>query len=96
MKYSITYPTSLETVDAENDNVDVCLHMDDGTEYAFVISTPENLKTIMKKEGIPYYPPGYPFLIVEKITKENIELLIEKLVDEGELFLRVYGTNFEI
>ena len=96
MEYTITYPTSLETVNVENDNIDVCLHMADGTEYVFVVLTPDNLKSLMKKEGISYFRPSYPFLVVEKITRENIALLINELVEAGELFLRMYGTNFEI
>ena len=95
MKYSISFPTSLETINSENDNVDVCLYMADGTEYTFVIFTPENLKSLMKKDGVPFFRPCYPFLVVEEITRENIELLIKELVEMGELFLRIYGSDLE-
>ena len=95
MNYFISFPTSLEEVNAENDNIDVCLNMEDGTSYTFVVFTIENLKDMMKNDGVPYCKPCYPFLIVEKITKEVIEQLVEELVESGDLFLRIYGTDLQ-
>lgn len=93
MKYSISYPTSLDEVNAENDNIDVCLNMEDGTSYTFVVFTIENLKDLMRKDGVPYCKPCYPFLVVEKITKEIIEHLVDELVEAGSIFLNMYGCN---
>lgn len=96
MKYFISYPTSLDGVNIKNDNIDVCLNMEDGTSYTFVVFTIENLKDLMKKDGVPYCKPCYPFLIVEEITRKNIEQLVEELIEAGDLFLKIYGTNFLI
>ena len=96
MEYVITFPTSLEEINPENDNIDVFLDLKDGTSYTFVVCTPDNLKELMKRDGVPYCQPGYPFLVVERITKENVERLIEELIESGDLFLKIYGTDLEI
>lgn len=94
MKYSLSFPTALEHVNAINDNVDVCLQLDNGHQYTFVVATPDNLKFLMEKDNIPYVKPGMPFLIVEEINTKNITQLIEALLKNGEDFLRVYGGDW--
>ena len=93
MTYRIFYPTSFDEINAENDNMDVCLTMDDGTSYTFVVFTPDNLKELMRKDGVPYVLPCAPFLVAEALTPENIERLVAELVERGETFLRMYGTD---
>ena len=48
MSHTISFPTGIENLDAFNDNVDVCIRCDDGTEYSVVVITPDNLSEIMK------------------------------------------------
>ena len=93
MKYTITYPTDLKEVNKLNDNIDVCLRLEDGREYTFVVATPDNLKYLMKKDQVPFLRPGLPFLIVEEISEENIRQLVEELIKEDLVFLRIYGGD---
>lgn len=93
MGYTIYFPTPIGEVDAVCDNVDVCVGLDDGREYTLVVATPDGIKAMMKNEGVPYIRPSVPFLVVEEITEENIRRLVEELLDEGEIFLEVYGGD---
>lgn len=93
MSYTITFPFLWETIDINNDNVDVCVKTEDGKSYVFVVATPDNVKTLMAKEPLPYLKPGLPFLFVEKLTKENIIALIEALMEEDPALLRIYGED---
>ncbi len=93
MKYTITYPTDFEEVNKLNDNIDVCLRLEDGREYTLVVATPDNLKYLMQKDQLPFVRPGLPFLFVEEITEENIRQLVEELIKEDYVFLRIYGGD---
>lgn len=92
MKYCFTFPTPLDLIDRENDNVDVCVELENGKHYTFVIATPRNLNTLMKKDRIPYLKPGAPFLIVEELTEKNIRSVIEAVMEDPVL-LHVYGED---
>lgn len=94
MKYYYFYPTPLDEVDDDNDNIDVCLKVEDGREYTLVVTTPNGIKSIMERTGLSYIEPGAPFLLVERLSDANIRNLIESLVNENERWLRVYGTDF--
>ena len=94
MQYTLFYPTPLDEINAENDNMDVCLTMADGTTYTLVVCTPDNLKTLMQQDGIPYCPPAAPFLVVERLTEENITRLVAELVQGGAPLLRLYGGDW--
>lgn len=37
-----------------------------------VVATAKNIESLMNKERINYFEPGYPFIIVKKLTKEII------------------------
>ena len=97
MDYTIFYPTALDEIDPHNQNIDVCVTLADGRYFTFVVATPENLKHLMKQDGVPYLIPGLPFLIVEELTDHNIRSVIEELIryDEqwDDTLLRIYGLG---
>lgn len=93
MKYDISFPTPLGNIDPNNDNLDVIVNTENGKHYVFVIATPDNLKHLMRKDGTPYLKPGLPFLLVEKITEENIRMLLDDLLEEDEQLIRIYGED---
>ena len=94
MRYTISFPTPWEKVNLIDDNVDVCLQLECGETYTLVIATPENLKSLMSRDGLPYLKPGSPFLIVDELTEQNILMLIEELMKEDTMLLHIYGADF--
>ena len=92
MEYTLFYPTPWEQVDAENDNIDVCLTFPDDRSYTFVVATPKNLKQLMAAGGKPYLTPGVPMLIAERLTQEAVAALIAEIVNDENLMQR-YGSD---
>jgi len=93
MKYTIFFPTGLDDIDPDNDNLDVLVQTETGKQYSFVVATPENLKHLMRKDNLTYLKPGLPFLIVEKISEESIRMLLDSLFDENEHIIGIYGED---
>lgn len=93
MKYDIVFPTSLDDINADNDNIDILVRAENGKQYTFVIATPDNVKYLMQKENTPFLKPGSPFLFVEKINKTNIRMLLDSLLEESEQLIRIYGED---
>ena len=93
LKYDIFFPTALNEIDEDNDNVDILVQTENGKRYSFVVATPDNLKHLMQKENLPYLKPGLPFLFVEKITESHIRMLIDSLIEEGDRLIRIYGED---
>ena len=92
MKYSLTFPTPLHFLDRVNDNVDVCVELENGKRYVFVVATPNNLITLMKKDDSAYIKPGAPFLFVEELTEVNIRAVVEAVMEDPVL-LHIYGED---
>ena len=92
MDYRICFPTPLTEIDPANDNLDVCVRTDDGRDYTFVITTPENLKAMMDREEVPYLRPGLPMLIAAELTEDVITRLIREIMADEEL-ARLYGCD---
>lgn len=93
MKYSLMYPTSLAEVNPDNDNVDVCLQLEDGRQFSFVVATPANVSCLMDADNVDYLSPGLPFLFVKKINEDNIRHLFDELITQGEWLLNLYGSD---
>lgn len=93
MKYDIVFPTAFDEINADNDNIDVLVQTENGKQYTFVIATPDNIKRLMQKDGMPFLTPGLPFLFVEKLTEYNIRLLLDSLLEEDEQLIRIYGED---
>lgn len=94
MEYTLFYPTPWEQVDAENDNIDVCLTFPDGRSYTFVVTTPENLRQLMAAEGKPYLTPGAPMLIARQLTENVVSRLMAEVAADDSL-LKCYGSDAE-
>ena len=93
MKYDIIFPTALENINPDNDNLDVIVNTESGENYVFSVATPDNIKLLMHKDGLTYLPPGLPFLFVEKITEENIRMLLDSLFQTHKHIIKIYGED---
>lgn len=91
MQYSIFYPTKIsELPDCDNDNIDVCVTLENGLTCTLVFITPANLEAIMRKDGVSYVDPHFRFIVVERISEHVIESVISDLVSDESL-LHEYG-----
>ena len=72
----ISFPTYLEDItDIDNSNIDVFVELEDACTYTVVVAKAKNIEFLMDKERMNYFEPGYPFIIVKKLTKEIISKL---------------------
>jgi hypothetical protein len=78
-------------IDIENDNVDVCVNTDDEYTYTLSFATPKHLQFLIDKDKLDYSRPGYPFIVVNKLTPEIIEQAVKAFIEEdGGYWLKVY------
>ena len=88
---SISFPTYLEDItDIENSNIDVFVELEDAYTYTVVVATAKNIESLMDKERMNYFEPGYPFIIVKKLTKEIISEAIEVYASDEAYWLKLY------
>ena len=88
---NITFPTYLEDItDIENSNIDVFIELEDGYTYTVVVATAKNIESLIDKEKMNYFEPGYPFIIVKKLTKEIITEAIEAYASDDAYWLKLY------
>ena len=88
---SISFPTYLEDItDIENSNIDVFVELEDGYTYTVIVATAKNIESLMDKERMNYFEPGYPFIIVKKLTKEIISEAIEAYASDEAYWLKLY------
>lgn len=88
---SISFPTYLEDItDIENSNIDVFVELEDAYTYTVVVATAKNIESLMDKEKINYFQPGYPFIIVKKLTKNIITEAIEAYASDDAYWLKLY------
>ncbi len=88
---SISFPTYLEDItDIENSNIDVFVELEDAYTYTVVVATAKNIESLMDKEKMNYFEPGYPFIIVKKLTKEIISEAIEAYASDEAYWLKLY------
>ena len=91
MQYSIFIPTNLsELPDSRNDNIDVCVTLENGNTYTFVFATPANLESLMQKESASYIDPRFKFIVVDQLSEDIIKAVIKDLITDERL-LREYG-----
>lgn len=82
--------TEPDTLDEEDDNVDVKVYFDDGRTYTATIFTLKNIQSIFEKyedtgeclSGLYFWT--FDMLIVKKLTIEVIERMIADLIESGE------------
>lgn len=88
---SISFPTYLEDItDIENSNIDVFVELEDAYTYTVVVATAKNIESLMDKEKMNYFEPGYPFIIVKKLTKEIISEAIQAYASDEAYWLKLY------
>jgi len=69
----ITYPTPLSEIEeADNDNIDIFVELEDGNIYTLVITTPNNIKSLIEKSNQDFFDAGPPMLIVRELTERCI------------------------
>lgn len=87
----IVYPTPLSQIeDIENDNIDVFIELEDGTNISVVVCTPKNLISYMAKENVNFIPASPPDIIVKSLTGENIEQAINNYAQEDAFWLKLF------
>ena len=87
----IRYPTSIELLDPDNDNMDVFVEIEDGTVFTFVVWTPANFYDQMDRDDVDYLMPGRPPIVVRKLTDENIRNAMEAFLEENNgYWFKVY------
>ena len=85
---SISFPTYLEDItDIENSNIDVFVELEDGYTYTVVVATAKNIESLMDKKKMNYFEPGYPFIIVKKLTKSIIEETLKAYAENNDGYL---------
>lgn len=81
-----------ESVNQENDNVDVHAVLGDGRTYAFVFATPANIYWCMANEGVDHFF-GHPPVLVRALTRECVAAALDAIVrDDNGQWLEVYGA----
>ena len=51
------------------------------------VATAKNIESLMDKERMNYFEPGYPFIIVKKLTKEIIYEAIQAYASDEAYIL---------
>lgn len=79
---NIRIPYNLEETTIENENVDVFVDTDEGYTYNLSFATTRHIQFLMDKEREEYFGPSYPFIIVNKLTREIIEQAVKAFAEE--------------
>ena len=88
---SISFPTYLEDItNIKNSNINVFVELEDDYTFTVVVTTAENIESLMDKEKMNYFEPGYPFIIVKKLTNEIITEAIEAYASDDTYWLKLY------
>jgi len=79
-----------EIIDIENDNIDICVMLEDSTEYTVVVATPKNLIWYMNKENKGFIEASPPDIIVSSLTEENIWNAVKTYAEDDAYWLKLY------
>ena len=86
-----SFPTDLEdSMNIENSNIDIFVELENTYKYTVVVATAKNIESLMDKERMNYFEPGYPFIIVKKLTKEIISEAIQTYASDETYWLKLY------
>ena len=93
------------STDIMNDCLDVFVVLEDNyctNEFSYVVevTTPQFISAFMKKSKSDFLEPGYPYIIVSKLTDEIIQAAIQAYIDTEDdsywLKLYSYSPHFKI
>lgn len=83
--------------DIFDDSLDVSVTLEDdyctdGYFYFVEVTTPQCLSNIMEEENSAFLSPGYPYIIVSKLTDDIIRAAIESFInsDDEAYWLKLY------
>jgi hypothetical protein len=70
-------------------------HCTDGFSYVVEVTTPQCLSALMEEFESGFLPPGYPYIIVSKLTDEIIHAAIQSFIDtkDDSFWLKLYHTT---
>ena len=84
------------TEDIYDDNLDVFVELEDGSEYTVIVGTPKNFLTLMNRQEMDFLEPGCPFIIVRKLTIEVIEKEIHAHTQDNAYWLKLHHFSESI
>ena len=81
--------------DSVNDCLDVFVILEDDyctdeCSYLVEVTTPQFLSASMGKFKGDFLPPGYPYIIVSKLTDEIIQAAIQAYTEDNSYWLKLY------
>ncbi len=81
--------------DLIDDCLDVFVSLDNDDSYIVEVTTPQCLSALMKESESDFLPPGYPYIIVSKLTDEIIHAAIQSFIDtkDDSYWLKLYHTT---
>lgn len=70
-------------------------HCTDGFSYVVEVTTPQCLSALMEEFKSIFSPPGYPYIIVSKLTDEIIHAVIQSFMDtkNDSYWLKLYHVT---
>jgi hypothetical protein len=86
--------------DLENDCLDVFVILEDDSStdefsYFVEVATPQYLSALMEKFESDFLPPGYPYIIVSKLTDDIIKAALQSFIDteDDSYWLKLYHVT---
>lgn len=78
--------------DLKNDCLDVFVTLENDDFYVIEVTTPKFFYTLMERFKSNFVPPGYPYIIVSKLTDDIIRAALQEFIDEEEdsYWLKLY------
>lgn len=91
--------SDLDEIDQENDNIDIKVYFADGRSYSATLFTLKNIRSLMKRykdtgeclSGLYFYAAD--MVIVERLTIEVIERVVDGLIESGEYTSALRSLN---
>jgi hypothetical protein len=70
-------------------------HCIDGFSYVLEVTTPQCLLSIMEESESGFLPPGYPYIIVSKLSDAIIRAAVQSFIDSDDdsFWLKLYHTT---
>lgn len=86
------FVSPFEQVNADDDNIDVHVELEDGRVFSIIVATPNNLIWCMDNEKTDYFF-GTPAVYVRRLAPELIREALDAVVTENDgYWLEIYGA----